>query len=131
MNQTEYAAEIVRRLVDAVPVPYRPVSLNYWKPHRNDPHGNVDMWVIAHPGSTAVRGWLVDKALSLTAYSVVRDQLGFLFDITPISNDISSRKFVEHGSDDSRFHDLRYALNQTIYWDSIGPDELDTDLETL
>lgn len=131
MNQTHYMAEIAGRLVDSILVPYRPVSLGYWQPRRNDPHGNVDTWVLAHPGSTAVRGWIADKPLSLIAYSVVRDPLGFLFDITPIPNDISSRKFVEHRGSDSCFDVIRRNVNQILYWDIVGSDELETDLECL
>jgi hypothetical protein len=73
MTREEYAAEVVARIRDAVTVPVKPVVTGDWTPQPNDCHNNVDAWVRANPGLTAVRGWVIDSNCTLAAHSVVRD----------------------------------------------------------
>lgn len=90
-TRADYEASICRQLSQAELVPFRLVSLPDGDPTASNCHSNVDRWVEAHPGTTAVRGWVAfascGDATGLTAHSVVRDTDGQLFDITPLGNE--------------------------------------------
>jgi hypothetical protein len=115
MTRAEYAKLICRRLYQAVNVPFRIVSLAEWFPRVAYCHPNVDSWVGAHPGDTAVRGWVTyaDFGLSirLTAHSVVRGADGQLFDITPLENELyrDSMRFIPHPGDEQSFASMMKA----------------------
>ncbi len=112
--RAEYEAAICKQLMGAKPVPFRKVSLDGWRP-RASPHchENVDTWVRAMRGHRAVRGWVFLKECytgsgfgeELTAHSVVRDEKGNLFDITPIQDEKlrQSMRFVLHVGDERLF----------------------------
>jgi hypothetical protein len=89
-----------------------------WTPEIGKCHGNVDRWVGDNPGCEAVRGWITYKSfgpmgVQLTSHSVVRDQRGNLFDITPVYKDaLRGGTFVEDKGDPTTFfamkdHDIR------------------------
>lgn len=90
-------------------MPFRQVSLGDWRPKVGDCHANVNIWVKANPGTTAVRGWVTYAsfgiAIGLTAHSVVRDTDPRLIDITPLENEHnrSSMRFVPHLGDEDVF----------------------------
>lgn len=100
---TVYAAAVVARRDQAVSVPFREVLLAGWEPALNDCHKNVDAWVCANPGHTAMRGWLTEGATFIAAHSVVRAVDGQLFDITPVCDGELRPRFIEHTGDDTQF----------------------------
>lgn len=103
--RAEYEAAICSRRVGAVIVPFREVSLDGWAPKIADCHNNVDRWVATNPRCEAVRGWITyisfgPVGVQLTAHSIVRDQNGDLFDITPVfEGSPRGGAFVEHPGD--------------------------------
>jgi hypothetical protein len=77
----------------------------------------VNTWVRSTPGHSAVRGWVFYKecviptegsfsvGCEFTAHSVVRDENGVLFDITPLhqENLRPSMRFIPHPGDEDVF----------------------------
>src|ERR1039458_10759503 len=119
MTRAEYEMTICTRLAQAVSVPFRTeVSLGEWKPERSRCHDNVDGWVSATPSHSAVRGWATRNkcyigagselipALELVAHSVVCDENGNMFDITPFADECvrQSTLFVVHVGNEESFH---------------------------
>ena len=85
----EYSSRLVARLDSAVIVPRAEAHIGDWKPVKNDCHANVSTWCKNREGFQAVRGWLyfdlnnVMPIVLFNAHSVVRDEHGQLWDITP------------------------------------------------
>jgi hypothetical protein len=74
----------------------------------------VDRWVSENPRHKAVRGWVTvgsDGAtrIFLTHHSVVQEESGHLFDITPLLNEQGRTKmlFVPHVGSDAEFFVLK------------------------
>jgi hypothetical protein len=91
-------------------VPLRPVAGDGGSPKERDCHNNVDRYVREHPGTAAVRGWIVDYvspgvSTTYTAHSVVRSADDrSLFDITPLpENEMQRGNFIRHPGDDDAF----------------------------
>jgi hypothetical protein len=107
MTSTEYEAGICARIREARVVPFRSVSIGDWHPKVAACHENVDEWVQANPGASAVRGWVIwwtggDEMFVLTAHSVVRDVKGQIFDITPLGDERQrpGMHFIAHTGDE-------------------------------
>jgi hypothetical protein len=73
----------------AIVVPFRDCSSGAFQPVEQDCHRNVELWCRATPGHTIIRGWLVFEVFAplgfcrFNPHSVVRDEQGELFDLTP------------------------------------------------
>ena len=120
MTRAEYESAVCARVDHAVRVPFRRVSLADWSPKVAECHQNADTWVAANPGFEAVRGWVTyasfgGDSVGLTAHSIVRDQSGALFDITPLGNEDAraGMRFVEHQGDPAIFDEMK-ALGISI-----------------
>jgi hypothetical protein len=115
LTRGDYEVSICTRRREAVPVLFRPVLLADWCPKVAECHLNVDRWVEANPGDTAVRGWVTyasfGHAIGLTAHSVVRGKDGQLFDITPLENGNeylrAGMRFIPHIGDEQAFSAMR------------------------
>lgn len=68
----------------AKPVPFREVRLKSGAPKPNACHENVDQWVKENPRHRAIRGWLVTSGFIFDRHSLIADERGEWFDITPI-----------------------------------------------
>lgn len=89
----DYLEELALRLYDrrheAVLVPFRDCAGPDFTAVEQACHSNVDDWVKGHPEHRAVRGWLVHESwlpqgfCRFAAHSVVQDERGELFDLTP------------------------------------------------
>jgi hypothetical protein len=89
----DFVTDLARRLYDrrqqAVVVPFRNCSSEAFQPVEQDCHRNVDLWCKDHPSHTPVHGWVVFEVYTplglcrFIPHSVVEDEHGFLFDITP------------------------------------------------
>ena len=88
-DHPEYSRRLIARLSEAVIVPPARVSLGAWLPAENDCHANVATWCRNTQGFQIVRGWLYFDMANLmpivlfNAHSVVRNERGELWDITP------------------------------------------------
>lgn len=88
-----------------------------WKPDLNECHRNADIVAGRSPdGWTAIRGWFVNDLslaeligfrshIAFIAHSVVADQEGKLFDITP-SRASKQYPFIRHPGTNAEFEDL-------------------------
>lgn len=123
MDRAEYEATILARVGEGVRVPFRDVNIGEWKPLPNDCHNNVNTWVGARAGQTAVRGWLVESVCSLTAHSVVRNQDGILYDITPFRDESLRLNFIEHRGEEAIFNQMK-ALSVQIFGFVVDSDDL-------
>jgi hypothetical protein len=118
MNRSEYETAICKQLPCAKLVPLRPVPLGAPNPVIAKCHENVNAWVQATPEHSPVRGWVcyrecvvgVTLGIELTAHSVVRDQNGDLFDITPLADErprlSGFMRFVPHVGPDALFWEI-------------------------
>jgi len=65
------------------------LSSEAFQPAEQDCHHNVDLWRKGHPSHVPVRGWVVFEVYTplglcrFIPHSVVEDEDGVLFDITP------------------------------------------------
>ena len=88
-DHPEYSRQLISRLNQAVIVPPARASLGQWHPAENDCHVNVTTWCMKTQGFEIVRGWLYFDMANLmpfvlfNAHSVIRNQKGELWDITP------------------------------------------------
>jgi hypothetical protein len=130
MTREEYEADIAGRVSRAVKVPFRRVAAGDWTPQPNDCHHNVDTWVKANVGLTAVRGWVVESVGSVTAHSVVRDHDGQLFDITPFRDETLRLGFIEHHGDGATFGRMKAAGTQIFCW-TVDPAGLAEQMRTM
>jgi hypothetical protein len=115
MTRAAYEAVICKKSRDAKVVPFKTVALGEWKPVVNKCHDNVNNWVRSTSGHFAVRGWVFYKqcfipaertlGCEFTAHSVVRDEKGVLFDITPVHDERPrpSMRFIPHPGDEDFF----------------------------
>lgn len=111
----ELGKALYERRQEAAVVPFDERRGADWAPVENQCHYNVDRWVSEHPGTRAVRGWLVfdfEKTsmglvhvVRFTPHSVVEDEDGRLVDITPSG---ASRRypFLRHTGSDEEFEQL-------------------------
>jgi hypothetical protein len=109
------AESLYARRVEAIVVPFAERSIGDWKPAENHCHRNVDWWVLSHPESRAIRGWLIfdffKTSMGLlpfvrfTAHSLVEDEDGTLHDITP-SGASKRYPFIRHQGDEKEFISL-------------------------
>lgn len=85
----ELAQQLYERRHQAVLVPFRDCSGPDFSPVEQACHSNVDRWVRSHPTHRAVRGWFVYESwlplglCRFAPHSVVLDEHGELFDLTP------------------------------------------------
>jgi hypothetical protein len=117
MSRSDYERELCMRLSGAPLVPFKKVSLGKWLPAISKCHENVKAWVDAMREHSAIRGWVVCGpclsgayvGVNLTAHSVVRDETGVLFDITPIHDERQrmSMRFIPHIGDDGAFQAMK------------------------
>jgi hypothetical protein len=102
-----YGALLAQQVNEAVVVPYRQVNIGDWVPEQNKCHHNVAAWVESNPNHWQVRGWLVIAApnsnfIRFVAHTVVEDENGNRFDITPL-NATGPRSFLEAGIDENDY----------------------------
>ena len=102
-----YGALLAQQINEAVVVPFRQVNLGEWTPELNKCHHNVAAWIESNPHHWQVLGWLVVAApnsdyIRFVAHSVVEDDTGNRFDITPL-NATGPRPFLEAGIDGDDF----------------------------
>jgi hypothetical protein len=87
-----YGRLLFAKLEDAAVVPYRKVLEDGWEPEMNKCHHNAGIWVERHPEHFQVLGWLVidfrpgDSRVRFLAHSVIEDETGVRFDITPTAS---------------------------------------------
>ena len=117
MTRAEYEASVCARRGQADRVPFRQVSRKGWSPKVAECHQNANAWASANPGLEVVRGWVTYASfgvdgVSLTAHSIIRDQTGAIFDITPLMDESLrvGMRFIEHEGDAATFDQMK-AIN--------------------
>jgi hypothetical protein len=125
-TRAEYESAVCARVDQAVRVPFRKVLLADWSPKVAECHQNADIWVAVNPAFEAVRGWVIyasfgGDSVGLTAHSIVRDQSGALFDITPLGSEYARNgmRFVEHEGDPAIFEKMK-AMGINIHCPDFG-----------
>lgn len=84
-----YAAELYGRMHQAKHVPFIKVTVAGAPAKKNNCHENANIWIEENPSFSCVRGWLCLDGGSLShnvlflAHSVVADESGELYDVTP------------------------------------------------
>ena len=115
-----HGAAIYARRDTGVEVPFREVELGGWTPVQQECHDNVLRWIEAHPTHSAVHGWLYmdfGGALScvrLISHSVVRDEAGELFDITPMGPTFGRYPFISSDLDTDQYADIVNPIYEQI-----------------
>lgn len=117
ISRAEYEAAICKQLPHAKNVRFKKVALDDWAPEVGKCHDNVKKWVETIPGQKPVIGWvaymdclLPDLSIGrqLTTHSVVLNDKGELYDITPLADERQRPflRFVPHFGDDEVFWDF-------------------------
>jgi len=73
-------------------------------PEESKCHENVAHWIRENPSDTALKGWLVWG--QLCAHSIICNENGEKFDITPMDGD-QRPKFIVHVGSDATFEKVR------------------------
>ena len=88
----DFLKDLARRLYErrhlALTVPHEHRSNDQFRPEPRACHANADMWCKLNPSHRPVRGWLVFDLSAVgrfhfVAHSVVEDEKGNRFDVTP------------------------------------------------
>lgn len=122
----ELARQLYERRQEAVLVPFRDCSGPDFSPVEQACHSNVGEWCKAHGEHRPVRGWLVYEAwlpqgfCRFAPHSVVLDERGELFDLTPtkasnrypfLRNHLTEEEFVLVTSSRKLVHlDHRFSI---------------------
>ena len=105
---TELAQQLYERRHQAELVPFRDCSGPDFSPLEQACHSNVDHWCTCHPNHQPVRGWLLHESwlpqgfCRFAAHSVVQDEHGELFDLTP-PRAVRKYPFLRHPLTDEEF----------------------------
>ena len=114
-----YAARLYERRSEGIITGVAQASIGDWTPSGHDCHANVTDWCEHHPGHIPVRGWLYfnfDNLLPIVrfnAHSVIENEKGELFDITP-SKASQRYPFIRAEESEEEFAFLVEELNTTI-----------------
>lgn len=117
----ELAQQLYERRHQAVLVPFRDFSSPGFSPVEQACHSNVDKWCRSHQKHQAVRGWLVHESwlpqgfCRFAPHSVVLDERGELFDLTP-TRAIRRYPFLRHHLTDEEFL-LMISARQLVHLD--------------
>ena len=105
------AKSLYERRHTGIIVPYQPHRVTGWMPSERWCHTNVHRFVRENVGCKAVGGWLVfNWVRRFTAYSVIEDANGWLFDITP-SRASQRYPFVRHDGPEDEFEVLTHIMH--------------------
>lgn len=116
-----YSQRLFERRETAVVVRPAEASIGDWTPQPNQCHENARTWADNHPGVIAVQGWLVFNLGQLgtmhctrfVAHSVIRDEAGHMWDITPNRGTSQQYPFLTSEVDEEtyfRFETELYAM---------------------
>ena len=105
MLTEEFLTELRLRATSAKFIPFRVVRFKNGEPQPNACHTNVEDWIKENPQHKPVQGWLVTSGFLLDAHSVVADDSGTLFDITPVQTPWRP-PFLPHLGNDAEFKEL-------------------------
>jgi hypothetical protein len=103
----------------AVHVSFVVVNIGDWHPAIGQCHSNVDTWIQNNPNHRSIRGWItwhpIIGGMKFTKHSVVRDDLGKLFDITPLGDETirTTLKFCPYPGDEESFKALPLHIDIT------------------
>ncbi|RQX90167.1 hypothetical protein DF111_12815 [Burkholderia stagnalis] len=90
---------IARKFSNALPIHGHGDTLPGWTAKPGHCHAQVECWLQAHPGDTAVRGWITDicfdDSIRWAAHSLVRTAAGALLDV-PFSTPSYVHHFIGH-----------------------------------
>jgi len=84
-----YAERLYNRRTEAVMLQWADVSIDSWRPHKNECHGNVSEVCVHDNRYSPARGWLYFDfndtlpSVKFVAHSALRDMKGTLYNITP------------------------------------------------
>ena len=71
-------------------------DLGGFVPQKAQCHENARRWVVSHPGSTIVEGWVASGNSIFEKHSVVTDEQGELLCITPREPSAHNGPFIRH-----------------------------------
>ena len=114
-----YAARLYERRSEGIITGVAEASNDDWTPSKNECHANVTDWCEHYLGHKPVRGWLYfdfDNLLPIVrfnAHSVIENENGELFDITP-SKASQRYPFIRAEESEEEFAFLVEELNTTI-----------------
>jgi hypothetical protein len=98
----ELRAALRLRAPSATLVPYHEVRFTNGVPEPNACHVNVEQWIKENPQHRPVRGWLITSGFVFDRHSLIADERGELFDITPIQQPYRP-PFLVHPGNEAEF----------------------------
>jgi hypothetical protein len=97
----QYSLEEHHASLSAKLVPLRVVQFKGGRqPQPNACHGNVEQWAKQNPQHRPVRGWLITSGFVFDRHSLLADERGELFDITPIQQPYRPPFLTHPGNED-------------------------------
>jgi len=112
-----YPIELYARRNEAVEVERIAVEINGRKPDPKLCHDNADIWVEGNPEYSVCRGWFYFELegaqwVRFVAHSVIVDEHGALFDITPTTTE-TIYSFIAAGLVEQDFKNIEALLIET------------------
>lgn len=106
-----YAHQLFERRNTAAVIKPADVSIGNWRPRPNHCHENARTWADNHTGVAAVQGWLVmnlgrmgnKHCTRFIAHSVIRDETGEMWDITPNAGTFQQYAFLPSEIDEETY----------------------------
>ncbi|MFZ6647924.1 hypothetical protein ACO0LO_19520 [Undibacterium sp. TJN25] len=110
----EYGKTLFSKVSEAYIVRPASVSIGEWEPQPKRCHENVDTWVLNSSKARAIRGWFYIPLDGLcfarfVAHSVIEDEFGEKFDITPVDSS-QQYAFIDAGVSENEFADVIQRL---------------------
>jgi len=113
-----YTLHLKSIIKSAINLPFRKNLINGKEPTPNDCHSNAQNFSDENPLYDCVRGWLVidggtySPQIILLPHSAVKDDVGNIFEITPIKS-LDPRPFLESDLSEEDFCNLHSTLVST------------------
>lgn len=112
----KYAESLYARIDECQHIKRETIQLNDWQPVQNQCHANAMILETYGEGFSAVHGWLyLDYAgqtdfVRFVAHSVVKDQQGYLLDITPAAIGAAHYPFITANLSNTEYEAVLNAL---------------------
>lgn len=113
--------DLCSRLSEAKVIEFRDGAIDGWTPSAQYCHNNVAYWVSKNHGHKAVHGWLHMDLRPLLpchrflAHSVISDEKGVLFDITPMKAPSGQKyPFLAANLSDEDFEEILASLREQL-----------------
>ena len=113
-----YAHHLFANLANSKLLTFRSVEISGWQPEKRKCHNNVETFLGSHTNYRKIYGWIVvdspdSNFCIFLSHSVVADESGNIFEITPIES-LDPRPFIQSNLPEEDFETLVLWLSDNL-----------------